>query len=141
MISQTAEYALRAMVHLAGHNGKSCTVQVVAEGTKIPEGYLAKVMQSLARGGLLISKRGLHGGFSMAKPIAEISVHDVISTVDPIRQFDRCPLDLPWHGEKMCHLHATLNRLVNEFENEAKRASIADLLPADASGAGSGEHT
>lgn len=130
MISQTAEYALRAVVFLAGRDGEACTAHVIAGETKVPSGYLSKIMQSLARAGLVRSRRGLHGGFTMARSPRKLSVHDVLSAVDPIRRYPTCPLELPWHCKDMCQLHRSLDEMVGKFEVQAKRTSIADLLPA-----------
>ena len=66
MISQTAEYALRAIVYLADQGGVARTTSEIAETTQVPAGYLAKVMQSLCRAGLVKSQRGLNGGFKLA---------------------------------------------------------------------------
>jgi hypothetical protein len=59
IISRTAEYALRAVVHLAAGEDESAsqTVGQIAEGTRVPAGYLAKVLQSLSRSGIIVSQR------------------------------------------------------------------------------------
>ena len=56
LLSQTVEYALRAAVHLARESG-GCTSEEIARATKVPSAYLAKVMQSLGRAGLVRSRR------------------------------------------------------------------------------------
>lgn len=61
MISQTVEYALRAIVTIAQHDGTPCTAQKISSITKVPAPYLSKLMQGLVRGNLVTSKRGLHG--------------------------------------------------------------------------------
>ena len=63
MISQTAEYALRAVVFLSMNVDAAFTTQQIAVATKVPAAYLSKVMQSLVRAGLVRSQRGLGGGF------------------------------------------------------------------------------
>src|SRR5689334_18543405 len=73
MVSQTAEYALRAVVCLGNQAGTPLTTQQIAEVTRVPVGYLAKVMQALGRGGIVSSQRGLHGGFTLARPMDELS--------------------------------------------------------------------
>jgi Rrf2 family transcriptional regulator, nitric oxide-sensitive transcriptional repressor len=129
LISQTAEYALRAVVCLAQHGGEACTTQVVAEESHLPQGYLAKVMQSLTRAGILQSKRGLHGGFTLMRPPAEISIFDVIDAVDPIKPYETCPLELPWHCEKLCPLHRSLDDMITSFIEQSKQTTIGDILP------------
>jgi Rrf2 family transcriptional regulator, nitric oxide-sensitive transcriptional repressor len=73
MLSQTTEYALRVMVYLASLNGKPATIAQIAAATQTPEGYLAKVLRSLALAELVRSRRGLHGGSVLARPAAAIT--------------------------------------------------------------------
>ena len=94
MFSQTAEYALRAVVALADGGGKPLTTQQIAGMTKVPANYLAKVLQSLGRAGIVSSQRGLGGGSVLARPAAEISVYEVIEAVDSIQRIRTCPLGL-----------------------------------------------
>ncbi|MCA9209378.1 MAG: Rrf2 family transcriptional regulator, partial [Planctomycetales bacterium] len=94
MISQTAEYALRAIVFLADQAGEPATTAQIAEATSVPASYLAKVMQLLSRARVVNSQRGLHGGFTLTKPARELNVLEVINAVDPIRRFHECPLGL-----------------------------------------------
>ena len=64
MISQTAEYALRAVVCLATTPGTPMTTQEIAKITKVPQGYLAKVLQALSRGEIVQSQRDCMGIYS-----------------------------------------------------------------------------
>lgn len=125
MISQTAEYALRAIVYLADQTEPQTNAQI-AETTQIPLGYLAKVMQGLSRAGLVNAQRGLHGGFTLAIPPSELTVLKVVSTVDPIRRFHECPLGL--HGINLCPLHRSLDDAAQAVENTFGDTTIADLI-------------
>ena len=84
MFSQTAEYALRTIVFIASRGGVAATVRELAVQTRCPEGYLAKVIQSLVRGGLVGAQRGPHGGSVLARTQEQISIHDVLEAVDPL---------------------------------------------------------
>jgi Rrf2 family nitric oxide-sensitive transcriptional repressor len=66
VIVQAADYALRAIVDLAGRPEGARTIAPIAEATCAPAGYLAKVMQNLGRARLVKSQRGHRGGFSLA---------------------------------------------------------------------------
>ncbi|MEZ4537577.1 MAG: Rrf2 family transcriptional regulator [Cyanobacteriota/Melainabacteria group bacterium] len=83
MISQTAEYALRAMVFLAMNQDNAQVTERIAGGTKVPASYLSKVLQSLSRAGLVKSQRGLGGGFSLAKAPESTTILEIINAVDP----------------------------------------------------------
>ena len=88
-VSQTADYALRAVVFLADCDGQPQTTQQIAAVTRVPSGYLAKVLQALAKAGLLVAQRGLHGGFALAKKPQNITVFDVVDVVDVVAPFQR----------------------------------------------------
>src|SRR6266700_4866628 len=121
MFSQTVEYSLRAVVWLAGHSGDPQTNQQIAAATLVPAGYLAKVMQSLGRGGLVTAQRGKHGGFVLAKSPAKISVLDVVNTIEPIQRIRECPLGIAAHCTHLCPLHKRLDAAMAMIE-EAFRA-------------------
>jgi Rrf2 family protein len=129
MISQTAEYALRAIVYLAGQEGPRTTAQI-AEAAKIPAGYLAKVMQNLSRGRIVASKPGLNGGFTLVNDPVELSVLTVLNAVDPIRRYPECPLGIPSHGRRLCPLHYRLDQAAEMVENAFARTTVAELLVA-----------
>jgi Rrf2 family protein len=131
LISQTAEYALRAIVCLAGNSGKSLTSQEIAEMAHVPAGYMSKVLQALGRAGLVLSQRGLNGGFSLTRPSADMTVLDVVNAVDPIKRIHTCPLGLKQHGEKLCPLHRQLDEAAAQIETSFRETNIADLLVSD----------
>lgn len=127
MISQTAEYALRAVVHLADSRDAPQTTQQIAEKTRVPAGYLAKVMQTLGRSGIVHARRGLHGGFTLAVPPTELTVLDVVQAVDPVQRIEHCPLGIPDH-KTLCTLHARLDETAAMVEKTLGSSTIADLL-------------
>ncbi len=128
MISQTAEYALRAIVHLANSAGAAQTAQQIATGTKVPLPYLSKVLQGLARAGLIHSQRGLHGGFSLLKGAEAITVYEVVQAVDPVLRITTCPLGIATHGTHLCPLHRRLDDAIALVEKSFRDSTIADLI-------------
>ena len=73
MFSQTVEYALRAAVCLAAKAGEPATTEEVAERTRVPAPYLAKILQGLVRAGLVKSQRGVGGGVTLARDPAAVA--------------------------------------------------------------------
>lgn len=124
MISQTAEYALRAIVYLADQKEPQTNAQI-AELSQVPVGYLAKVMQTLSRAGLVTAQRGLRGGFTLAYEADELTVLEVVNTVDPIRRYHECPLGL--HGINLCPLHRSLDDAAKAVEDTFGDTTISDL--------------
>jgi Rrf2 family protein len=127
MISQTAEYALRAIVYLADQEG-SQTTQQISQVTRVPAGYLSKVLQGLARAGLVHSQRGLHGGFTLAKPPDTLSVWEVLEAVDPIQRIRSCPLGLKSHGANLCPMHRRLDDAAALVEEAFRNSTVQELL-------------
>ena len=130
MISPTAEYALRAVVAIAQGSGDAVVTATIAEITRVPPGYLPKVLQTLRKAGLVDSKRGLGGGFTLARPAAEMTVLEVVNAVDPIKRIDRCPLGIDSHGTSLCPLHKRLDEATELVERSFASTTIAELLSA-----------
>jgi Rrf2 family nitric oxide-sensitive transcriptional repressor len=128
MFSQTAEYALRAVVSLADSDGRPLTTHQLAELTQVPLDYLSKVMQSLGRGGLVESQRGKHGGFRLARPANRLTILDVLNAVDPLTRIRTCPLKLKGHGRQLCPLHRRLDDAISTVEKAFADTVISDLL-------------
>src|SRR5262245_19870972 len=126
MFSQTAEYALRIVVHLASLRGKPATMSQIAAATLIPKGYLAKVLQGLSRAGLIVSQRGLHGGSLLTRPPDELTVYDVIQSVSPLLRIRTCPLGLKSHGKRLCALHRRLDSALAVTEEAFRNSTIAE---------------
>jgi len=128
MFTQTIEYSLRAIVWLASHPGEPQTNQDIATATLVPSGYLAKVMQSLVRAGLVKAQRGKHGGFVLARPAANVTVLEVINCIEPIRRIRTCPLGIESHGSVLCPLHRRLDAAMAQVEKAFAETSIAEIL-------------
>ena len=127
MFSQTAEYALRAVIFLASNQDTPRTTLEIAQATKVPMGYLSKVMQGLGRQGLVQSQRGLHGGFTLARPATELTVLDILQAVDPIQRIKSCPLGIKGHIN-LCPLHRRLDQAMKLVEDALCKSTIAELL-------------
>jgi Rrf2 family protein len=128
VLSQTAEYALRAVVALGSSRGGSMTTQQIASQTQVPAGYLSKVLQALGRAGLVEGQRGSGGGFVLARPVHEITVLEVINAVDPLQRIERCPLGRAEHKHRMCALHRRLDLGLALIEQVFGQTTIDDLL-------------
>ena len=128
MISQTVEYALRAIVTIAQHDGQPCTAQQLSVITQVPAPYLSKLMQGLVRAGLVSSRRGLHGGFVLAKDSAELTIWEVVSAVDPFQRINECPLGIKSHASTLCPLHRRLDHAMETVEEMFRKTTVADVL-------------
>jgi Rrf2 family protein len=86
-LSKKADYALMAMKHLAVHaDGSAASAREIAENYDIPLELMAKILQRLARSGLVTSLQGTRGGYRLARPTAQITVADIIEAIEgPLR--------------------------------------------------------
>jgi Rrf2 family protein len=130
MISITAEYALRAVVVLAksDHPMKTKDVALVSQ---VPREYLAKIVQLLARGEIIESKKGRGGGICLSRDVKDISLHDVIKVVDPMRHYEKCPFKLSEHTGGLCPLHRRLEAMIVEAERKFKATTLDQLITED----------
>lgn len=80
-LSKLADYAVVVLVRLAQGEPVQ-TSPGIAAVTGLPEPTVAKVLKSLASGGLVTSQRGARGGYRLARPLASIAVADVVAAID-----------------------------------------------------------
>jgi Rrf2 family protein len=128
MVSQTLEYALRAVVTLAQHAGQPRTSQQIAQLADIPAPYLSKLMRGLVRADIVSSQRGLGGGFLLTRQPTELTIWDVAEAVDPLQRIHRCPLSIASHGEGLCPLHRRLDAAMALVEEQFRGTTIAEVL-------------
>ncbi|MEQ1904636.1 MAG: Rrf2 family transcriptional regulator [Pirellulaceae bacterium] len=127
MLSQTAQYALRAVVFLANQERSPVTRTVIAEGTMVPADYLLKVLKGLELAHIVESRRGPGGGYILAIPADELSVYEVVVSVDEIPRITTCPLGIKNH-KRLCPLHQLLDDASRTIEESFKKTMIADLV-------------
>ncbi|RUL87094.1 RrF2 family transcriptional regulator [Tautonia sociabilis] len=128
MFSQTVEYALRAVAHLADRAPEARTTEQIALVTKVPAPYLSKVLQGLKRAGIVRSQRGIGGGIALEKRPEELTILEVVNAVDPIRRIRTCPLGLAAHGRHLCPLHRRLDDALAGVEDAFARTTLAEIL-------------
>jgi Rrf2 family transcriptional regulator, nitric oxide-sensitive transcriptional repressor len=128
VISQTVEYAFRAVVHLAYQADTLQTTEQIAEGTLVPKPYLTKVLQQLNHAGLVQLRRGIGGGVTLAKPTHKITVLDVVNAVEPMQRIRTCPLGLKAHGVRLCPLHKRIDNALSLMEDAFRQTTLAEIL-------------
>ena len=128
MFSQTVEYALRAVVHLADQSPRPQTTDQIAMATRVPKAYLSKVLQGLGRAKIVQMKRGAGGGVTLAKSPTELTILDVVNAVEPIARIQECPLGLAAHGTRLCPLHRRLDNALAMVEEAFQNTTLAEIL-------------
>jgi Rrf2 family protein len=101
------------------------TVQL-AEATRVPPFYLAKLMRVLVEAGLISSRRGINGGFQLARDPQVLTLLEVVHAITPSLKINGCPSDST--GTKMCALHRRLGQCQDFVESTLKNSTISDVL-------------
>jgi len=133
MISQTAEYALRALVYLAKGNETPRTRQEISQNGLVPLDYLTKVMQMLSDHEIVSIKRGPGGGYLIVGPKERLTVLDVGAAIDRSLRVKQCPLGIVGH-EALCPLHAKLDEAGALVESVFRETRIVDLATSTSRG-------
>jgi len=104
------------------------TSRSIADQTRVPHDYLSKVLKGLSKAGLVVSQRGVGGGFVLARSLEDLTVLDVINAVDPLKRIEHCPLALAAHRKQLCSLHKRLDQAIALVEALFDGTTIAELL-------------
>jgi Rrf2 family protein len=128
-ISQTSEYAMRAMGQLAlQEEGLFLPTASLAEATGIPAHYLSKIMRRMVVAELVSAKKGHSGGFALARPAKEIAMIEVLKAVDHPFKTNHCVFG--WNQcdpNAPCPMHHMWSDISDRFEEWARRYSLADV--------------
>jgi Rrf2 family iron-sulfur cluster assembly transcriptional regulator len=139
-ISTRGDYACRALLSLALHSdtGSPTSVRDIAERTGLPQPYLEQILLALKGAGLVRSKRGVGGGYVLARPAEEILLSEIISAVEgPITlgDFGEPHQDGACDHEGQCVLLQIWNVAgdhMRRYLDGYTLASIADIARGDA---------
>jgi Rrf2 family protein len=127
--SQSSKYAIRAFVNLAGlPEGQFAMVKNIAEEEQIPAHFLAKILQGIARKGLLKSSKGPTGGFCLNVPPKKLKLIDIVDAVDGLNNFTSCAGGLPeCTVAKACSLCDRWKPVQSRIMVFLQKTTVADL--------------
>lgn len=128
MVTQTTEYAMRAMACLAVRPHRATSVSALSVETGITSTYLAKVLQYLAAADLVDGRRGVGGGYKLAREPSAIRLADVINAIEPIPRITACPLGLGGHAGALCPLHRRMEQATSAAMAVFESVTLRDLV-------------
>lgn len=136
LYSRSTQYAIRAMTYLASRPRTAYTpIRDVAEATQVPLPFLAKIVQTLSRRGLLSSQKGRRGGVSLASAPAEILLEDIVQAVDGQDLSNSCALGLAQCNDATpCALHDVWKGLRQTLLRTMHTKSLSDFMNAAPAG-------
>lgn len=133
LLSHTSQYAIQSLVYIAlhGNNGPLLSREIAAR-LGVPAAYLAKILQSLCKGGLLASHRGRLGGFSLSELPERLSLMRVVSITEGAGFTRECLLGLKvCRDETACPMHPTWKpikeRIMQMLESQ-NLTTVADAV-------------
>ena len=130
--TDSGKYAIRAMAYIAARENPAEPISAaeVAEAESIPPYYLAKVLQDLARAGVLSSVRGRGGGFKMLRAPEEVPVMEILEAVENVKKLTtECVLGLDRCDEEVsCPMHTTWMTFRDRLLDQLVDMTVADLV-------------
>jgi len=131
----SATHALRALAHLAAGGGEDATLgRDLARKVRVPSHYLAKVLATLARTGVLTATRGVRGGYRLARPARQIRLMDVVEPFEGQRAHPGCLLrpGEPCRERAACSAHAAWSGVKTSYVRFLETTTLADIQGIDA---------
>jgi len=128
-LTLTGEYAIRAMIYIAGKPfGTSFTIAEIASSNKIPDKFLRKILPQLSSAGLLQSQRGKGGGIRLKINAADITPLNVIQAIDGDMALNKCLIDNDFCTDsRWCSMHVLWAETQKNMKKVLSGKSLAEL--------------
>ncbi len=131
--SRMADYGVLLLGHFARHEDELVSTSGLAETYHMPRPVVANLLKAFCKAGLLDSRRGLHGGYRLARPAGAISLLEVLSVIDgPVQLIDCAVLDLSESGacdyEDVCPSRSPMRAVHKKMIRLLQDISLAELM-------------
>ena len=128
-LTKACGYGIFGMIYLSKQPpGKITSLSEIAKAENLPEKFLAKIFQNLARSGLIRSHRGAGGGFSLARPANKIMVRELLESIEGHICFAKCLSVLEDCDKKdICKLRKLLKKVQDYATKILTQSTLADL--------------
>ncbi len=129
-LSKKVDYGLMALIHLARHGeAASWSAREIAERYGIPPGLLAKILQRLAQRGIVDSRHGMKGGYTLARAPGEITAAEVVEAIDGPLSLTQCMTEQGTCLQfERCNIKSPLQRLNDAVAGMLTRVTVAEML-------------
>ncbi len=130
MLSKSGIHAVRALIVLAElPRGTHAGAVSIAERIEAPKNYLGKILQQLSREGLVVSQKGLGGGFRLARDPTDISLLDIVDPIEQIERWDGCILGREsCSDENPCPIHDGWKSVKEAYMELLSDTTLANLV-------------
>lgn len=140
-ITRETDYAVRCVLYLAGASDSVSVVDDIAREMDIPKSFLAKILQKLAKAGIVKSIRGVKGGFRLSQKPERINLLRIIETTQGQLSLNVCVLDKKsCSRSSTCSVHPVWVRIQDIIEKELKRHTFSVFLKRGPAGGKKAPH-
>ncbi len=128
-ITRACDYTIRALMLMAKKPvGTSFMRSDIAKDCDIPDSFLGKILQSLAKSDILISERGKKGGFKLAKSPSDVNMYDILNAVDGPLSINNCVIDSDaCHNSANCPAHDMWCDIQKDLALKLQSYTLADV--------------
>ena len=139
-LTKKTDYALIALSHLAKRPGEIVSARAMAGLYRLPLSILTNILKTLVQTNVLISARGPSGGYALAKPATEITLHELIAAIEGPFQFVRCLRTDPDTGQHSCELEPSCPlrlpalRIRELFTEFLEQVTLSDIFENQGAG-------
>ena len=128
-IAKLTDYAIVLLTYFARAEDQAHTARDVAARTRIPLPTVSKVLKALSRGGLLVSHRGVKGGYALARRPEEISVSSIIAAIDGPIAMTECSIHAPGlcELETVCPVRSNWRRINDVVQHALDGLTLVDM--------------
>lgn len=132
MLTQTGDYALRALIYLA-HSAEDGYHQTrdLAQALNVPANYLGKILQLLGHQKIIESQRGMNGGFRLSRLPEQVRLYDVMFALDALPTDHECPMLTGGRQAELCRLHRRFAAMTAQYITFLKDTTLEDVLMPD----------
>lgn len=137
IVSKTTEYALRAIVYIALNDadGQKVGIKEIAKELELPGHFMGKILQDLVRKGVIASVKGPNGGFFLHRPARQITILEVVRTIDGLEAFRKCGMGMKQCSDSHpCPLHNDIKTYRDNLLKLFSTKTIQDLVDGVNSG-------
>ena len=126
-LSKLADYGTMVMVYLAHETHQVVNARDIAQHTHLSVSTVSKLLKSLTKAGLLISVRGVHGGYQLQHKPADISVADIIYVFEKRQGFTECRTDKTCHLQSVCTIQGNWNIIADAIDTALRNVTLEML--------------
>ena len=127
-LSKLADYATVLMASLSQDEGAMLSAQVLAERTRLEAPTVSKLLKQLAQANLVMSTRGVSGGYRLARPAADISIADIIAAIEGPLGMTECSIHSGLCGrENYCTVSSNLRKISAAVEGALRAVTLVDM--------------